>query len=524
MMIISILICGFSLTSGAQGTQVTGTTTFKVQTGTTVVNSGDMALSGGSIDNSGTIILSGNLENLTGSTATLGSGTIQFAGSSQQTISGQNIFGNVTVGNAAGLVIGGNTEVDGQLTLTSGLVTLGTYNLLLGPAATIVGTPTASNMIVPVGTGQLQKQFTDGTGVTRSFTYPVGDNTVTAEYSPVTLNFTTGTFASGIAGVNLVNAAYTGMTGSYLKRYWNITQTGISAFSCNAQFNYLTSDVTGTEASIYGVRVSPVLSTYSAANTGSHFLTTNALSSFGTFTGGLGQMQTGLTAFLQGPYNGTSHAMNTTLTTLPLGDRSDNTKFPNNQPYNIAPWSYAGTESIVSLPANTVDWVLVELRHAATAATATSGTILGRRAAFLLNTGAIVDLDGTALKFKNLPGFSDNLYIVVYHRNHMAIMAANAVTTDANQVYNYNYSTASTQVYGGTNGYSQIDSSPVRWGMVSGDGDNDKTIQGSDYVIWSSSFGLFPIYIQGDYDMDKQVQGSDYVNWSSNFGKTGIIP
>ena len=55
-----------------------------------------------------------------------------------------------------------------------------------------------------------------------------------------------------------------------------------------------------------------------------------------------------LTVFLEGPFNGTT--MKTDLTGL--------TDFPLNQPYNTAPWNYTGTESVVSLPALAVDWVL----------------------------------------------------------------------------------------------------------------------------------------------------------------------
>ena len=35
---------------------------------------------------------------------------------------------------------------------------------------------------------------------------------------------------------------------------------------------------------------------------------------------------------------------------------------PTTQPYSGAPWSYSGTESVGSIPALVVDWILVELR------------------------------------------------------------------------------------------------------------------------------------------------------------------
>ncbi len=62
-----------------------------------------------------------------------------------------------------------------------------------------------------------------------------------------------------------------------------------------------------------------------------------------------------ITAFLEGPYNGT--IMTQGLTGL----------VPLNQPYNTAPWNYTGTESVVSVPALAIDWVLIELRDATSA-------------------------------------------------------------------------------------------------------------------------------------------------------------
>ncbi len=60
-----------------------------------------------------------------------------------------------------------------------------------------------------------------------------------------------------------------------------------------------------------------------------------------------------LSVFLEGPFNGTD--MNADLAGLP--------DFPLAQPFNTAPWNYAGTESVLSVPnADVVDWVLVEMR------------------------------------------------------------------------------------------------------------------------------------------------------------------
>jgi hypothetical protein len=135
---------------------------------------------------------------------------------------------------------------------------------------------------------------------------------------------------------------------------------------------------------------------------------------------------------LQAAWNGTS--MTTTLRTL--------SRIPLTQPYNVAPWNYAGTENVGSIPANVVDWILVELRSTF------NGAALDKRAGFLLNDGTIVDLNGSSpLSF---PGFDiANYFIVVRHRNHLAIMSAAAQPLSSVSVL-YDFTTASAQAYGAT--------------------------------------------------------------------------
>ncbi|MCB0749494.1 MAG: hypothetical protein KDC90_18695, partial [Ignavibacteriae bacterium] len=98
---------------------------------------------------------------------------------------------------------------------------------------------------------------------------------------------------------------------------------------------------------------------------------------------------------------------------------------PNNQPYNVAPWNYAGTETAsISPGSDIVDWVLVELRTGGTPATATN--IVETKAALLKQDGTIVDADGiTNLNFSVAAG---NYYIVIYHRNHLPIMSPTEIT------------------------------------------------------------------------------------------------
>ncbi len=92
-----------------------------------------------------------------------------------------------------------------------------------------------------------------------------------------------------------------------------------------------------------------------------------------------------LKVFLEGPFKGSQM----------LTDLNKAHLLPLSQPFNIPPWNYEGTESVASIPnGNVVDWVYVELRNGLSPGAATSETTFGRQAAFLLNSGKVVSLDG----------------------------------------------------------------------------------------------------------------------------------
>jgi len=125
--------------------------------------------------------------------------------------------------------------------------------------------------------------------------------------------------------------------------------------------------------------------------------------------------------------------MNTTLRSSGL--------IPLSQPYGPAPWNYSGTEQVASIPPGVVDWILIELR------TGTAGsTKAATRAAFLLSNGAIVDLDGTSpVKFDGTS--ARNYYVVLRHRNHLAVMSASPLPLSATSAV-YDFTTAQAKAFG----------------------------------------------------------------------------
>lgn len=189
---------------------------------------------------------------------------------------------------------------------------------------------------------------------------------------------------------------------------------------------------------------------------------------------------------------------------------------PSTQPYITAPWNYTGEETVTSMPEGVIDWVLVELRQAASAELATEATIIeGWPKALLLKAdGSIVGVDN-----KNpLIGEADiaeNLYIVIRHRNHLDVMSSAPLTLVGN-TYTYDFTNDVTKAYGGATGYKQIGTGV--FGMVAGDIDADGAVFASDFNLWAINFGLTTVYLPADVDMDGQVFASDFNKWAVNFG------
>ena len=204
-----------------------------------------------------------------------------------------------------------------------------------------------------------------------------------------------------------------------------------------------------------------------------------------------------LNVFLEGPFNGTD--MNTFLNTTVF--------LPLSQPYNVAPWNYAGAENVSAIPnTNIVDWILVELRETSRDSTsATSDKNIGRRAGFLLNDGRIVDIDGVSNLTFPIPVYAD-VYAVIWHRNHLGIMSAHPLTKSGN-LYSYDFRTDATSVYGSLAGYKQI--APGIFGMIAGDADGDGIIGSIDKTaIWANQTGKSG-YISGDLNLNAQADNVD---------------
>ena len=149
------------------------------------------------------------------------------------------------------------------------------------------------------------------------------------------------------------------------------------------------------------------------------------------------------------------------------------TDIPNFTTLQCSPWSYTGAESVTSVPSGAVDWVLVQLRTGTA-----SNTAVQTRAAFLMSDGSIHDIDGS--DHVNFIGLSSgSYYIVIIHRNHLAVMSHDPVSLPNSTAYDF---TASGSAYGTNPEATLSDGNLAMWaGDVDGNGTIIYNNSGNDH-------------------------------------------
>ena len=172
-----------------------------------------------------------------------------------------------------------NTFINGTLTLTSGKLNIGSYNLTLGNNP-VSGAFSSNTMIVASGSGEVRRTFT----TTGGYLFPIGDNTENADYSPITVFMTSGAFSNAYVGVSVTDAIHPNNASSeeHISRYWKVNQSGITGAVATISANYVGTDLIGLESQmsaaqlqgIFNVATNPWLK-YSALN--SNTLTASAV-------------------------------------------------------------------------------------------------------------------------------------------------------------------------------------------------------------------------------------------------------
>lgn len=183
---------------------------------------------------------------------------------------------------------------------------------------------------------------------------------------------------------------------------------------------------------------------------------------------------------------------------------------PASQPYFAPPYDYYGSETVNAVPANMVDWVLVEVRDLQS-----TSTVRARKAALLMADGMLYDANGTeGVVFDALdPG---DYAIVVYHKSHLGVMSNFPVTLSGDPAV-YNFTSSPTQAAGN----DQLKQKGNVYLLFSGDFDGNGLINNLDFNLWQQSSAAINQYLSIDSDGNGLVNNIDYNLWTGNRSKIG---
>jgi hypothetical protein len=227
-----------------------------------------------------------------------------------------------------------------------------------------------------------------------------------------------------------------------------------------------------------------------------------------------------LKAFLSGAFNSTTRLMSDMLALRSV--------LPTGQPYNAAPYSYTGTESLPTSNRATdiSDWVLLEVKNPTTdavlvrkaAIAKTDGTIIEASNAFVGNTNNSVSFAGLTS--------SGNYKITLRHRNHFGISTntpinltlGSSTTLDFSSGVNIKGNTAnsvnSTQVgVAGGGVYNPIANAGAIgsyiYGIKKADANSDGATDAIDRSLVITSDEYDGIYSNKDLNLDAVIDAAD---------------
>ncbi len=207
---------------------------------------------------------------------------------------------------------------------------------------------------------------------------------------------------------------------------------------------------------------------------------------------------------LEGLYDESTQTMRKTL--------NDNGLLPLQQPYNGAPFNHDGTETVAALPADVVDWVLLELRDAEDL-----NLVVARKAVLLRENGFVVEADG--IPGVVFDGVTDGSYhLAVFHRNHLGIISSEPILVNAPS-FIYDFTKSDLAV----SGEEQLKKVGTAWCLMAGDADGNNLIDNRDFNIYEQNDGLSSVYQPADLNADGEVGTADYDLWFENRSKLGEL-
>lgn len=182
---------------------------------------------------------------------------------------------------------------------------------------------------------------------------------------------------------------------------------------------------------------------------------------------------------------------------------SANGLIPNQQPFAEAPWNYPGNESVASIPANAVDWILVELRDPADPT-----QISGMAAGFILADGSLADTQGNAGIPVTVGAAADNHFLVLRTRAHSAVMSNMPIASTVS----YDFTTAVSSAFG----TEQLKNVNGTFCAYAGDYDNDGAMTFLDFNAFISDASAINQYLGWDANKDGLITVADFNLYKSN--------
>lgn len=200
-------------------------------------------------------------------------------------------FDLLDINNSNGVSSNDDLTVNTTLTLSNGVLNMGNKILTFGTSSTAVSvtSPSSSKMIALGTSGEVRKRWGLNPS-SQSYTFPIGELTTSADYSPATVSFS-GTGASGgYVSVRVIDAKHPNNNNStnFISRYWTVGQSGYTSPTATVTATYTDGDIDGTEASILMGRWTgalPWTRVASSINTSTNTLTTVSAGALGDFTG-----------------------------------------------------------------------------------------------------------------------------------------------------------------------------------------------------------------------------------------------
>lgn len=244
----------------------------------------------GRIDLDGEIVVNGFFNNNATANSVFinrdGTGKVTFEGTSAQSIGGSLpiAFEGLEL-SGEDVTLSTDISLSGILDFNSGLLDLNGSLLSFESGATVSGSPGPSSMIIPGTTGIVRKYYTSPA----SFTYPIGENSGSAEYLPVISNITSATFGSGAyLDLQMFDSKHPENTNTtdFISRYWDFSEYNISSFAASLSYTYANGDINGTEGNIYTLGFDGTFwNVYDAASASTNKLTAD-VTQFDQITGG----------------------------------------------------------------------------------------------------------------------------------------------------------------------------------------------------------------------------------------------